>query len=427
MGFVVAPTLSHALDLDARDATSYMQRKMENYLLLTRAGDVTSPAVGDFYKIENDKLFIYGSKTQKERGETEGVFEVEKPVPPRKAVDLQAPQPLQGVRVAIDPGHIGGDWAGLEVRLMKFTGLDVVVKEGDLSFYVASQLHARLTQLGAEVLITRPSFGTSSLTWAFDQWLRDRVSVRVAFDRVSLEYSDVKTSRDLAAELRALENALKKGGPLNLNNFDLLFNQVYVRFDLIHRAEIMNAFNPDISFVIHFNSLGLLNGRNEPVAENLNMAFVSGVITVGELSDPIRRAELARLAITPDFENSVELCEHLVRNLVAVTGVQQKRSFASEITDPKRYMTYASLPTPAQFSADTSTGVYARNLLLTRKIKGPLCYGESLYQDNQHEAYNLSAPDHWRLNHVVEAYTQTVFDFFDGPARPPARLALAHW
>ena len=86
------------------------------------------------------------------------------PSPPRywrPALEMPPPpegRPLEGVRIAIDPGHLGGDFAELEERWFQF-GDGRPVTEGDLTLQVATLLEPRLTALGAEVTLVRSAPG----------------------------------------------------------------------------------------------------------------------------------------------------------------------------------------------------------------------------------------------------------------------------
>lgn len=79
------------------------------------------------------------------------------PRPWKSTADLPpapAGKPLHGLRIAIDPGHIGGRWARIEERLLHFPG-DTPVCEGDMTLSVARLLKPRLEALGATVLPVR--------------------------------------------------------------------------------------------------------------------------------------------------------------------------------------------------------------------------------------------------------------------------------
>jgi N-acetylmuramoyl-L-alanine amidase len=63
-------------------------------------------------------------------------------------------RPLADLHIAIDPGHIGGDWAKMEERWF-IVGDGKSVCEGDMTLYVAKLLKPRLEALGATVSLVR--------------------------------------------------------------------------------------------------------------------------------------------------------------------------------------------------------------------------------------------------------------------------------
>ena len=65
-----------------------------------------------------------------------------------------AGKPLAGLHIAIDPGHIGGEWAKIEERWMVI-GNGKPVCEGDMTLQVANLLKPRLEALGAIVSLVR--------------------------------------------------------------------------------------------------------------------------------------------------------------------------------------------------------------------------------------------------------------------------------
>ena len=70
-------------------------------------------------------------------------------LPPRKPSG-----PLSDLRIALDPGHLGGTWAQMEERWFK-VGDAAPVQEGDMTLRVAQMLAPRLQQLGAKVSLVR--------------------------------------------------------------------------------------------------------------------------------------------------------------------------------------------------------------------------------------------------------------------------------
>src|SRR6202030_764341 len=65
-------------------------------------------------------------------------------------------KPLSGLRVALDPGHLGGKWAKMEERWFQVDDTKPVT-EGDLTLRLSRMLASRLRELGATVLYVRNS------------------------------------------------------------------------------------------------------------------------------------------------------------------------------------------------------------------------------------------------------------------------------
>lgn len=88
-----------------------------------------------------------------------GIAESPPPRHWRPAAELPptlASQPLAGLRIAIDPGHIGGAWAKMEERWFHI-GDAAPIQEGDMTLQVANLLEPRLEALGAKVSLVRNS------------------------------------------------------------------------------------------------------------------------------------------------------------------------------------------------------------------------------------------------------------------------------
>src|SRR5438094_575256 len=76
--------------------------------------------------------------------------------PARSWSHAKADKPLSGLRIALDPGHLGGKWAKMEERWFQ-VGNTQPVQEGDLALKVARVLAPRLRELGAKVFFVRNS------------------------------------------------------------------------------------------------------------------------------------------------------------------------------------------------------------------------------------------------------------------------------
>jgi len=66
-------------------------------------------------------------------------------------------------------------------------------------------------------------------------------------------------------------------------------------------------------------------------------------------------------------------------------------------------------------------GIYSRNLALTRLVHGPVCYGETLVQNNEEEVYRLSSHDaiiagipcSKRIQEVAEGYFEGIKEYLN--------------
>src|SRR5437667_852637 len=74
--------------------------------------------------------------------------------PAKSLPPAQPDKPLANLRIALDPGHLGGKWAKMEERWFQ-VGETEPVKEGDLTLRTARILAPKLRRLGAKVFFAR--------------------------------------------------------------------------------------------------------------------------------------------------------------------------------------------------------------------------------------------------------------------------------
>ena len=147
-------------------------------------------------------------------------WRVPEELPPAAAV-----KPLDGLHIAIDPGHIGGKWASIEERSFD-AGDGHAVCEGDLTLQVAKRLKPQLESLGASVSLVREK--AEPVT----QWRPE------ALIETARQANDNSTAADSPSALRKLAERL------------------FYRTAEIHaRADLVNQFiKPDLVLCLHFNA-----------------------------------------------------------------------------------------------------------------------------------------------------------------------------
>jgi len=329
------------------------------------------PGVRRFYQLTPQALYI----GDLEKEQVDYILQLNTGSPlhskPRKC------HTLENVRIAIDPGHFGGRWAQLEKRFVivppektKNNQL-IYFCEGNLTYLTALELKRLLESEGALVMITRPGIGDGAMKENFFQWLENH------------------------SDLRKKESSLSR-----------LFRS-YNTEDLFERAKKINAFSPDLAVIIHYNahSPGKDRAQTHLVRANYNLAFIPGAFGANELTHVQDRYEFLRLIVTDTLDQSLRLSNSIVKQFV--TKLDVPLIAAHEKT------------TYSEASIIQKPGIYSRNLVLTRLIHSPLCYGETLIQNNEEEIYRLSStpisiagiPASRRIQEVAEAYFEGIKEY----------------
>ena len=292
--------------------------------------------------------------------------------------DPEATQPMKGLKIALDPGHVSNTLADaeLEGKYMKMRGNrkkgkpPVAFFEPRLTLATAWLIRDSLEKMGAEVLMTREVPGVGVRGRTFEEWKKEAKDSTLR--AVALE-------NDWPAE--DLTYWLKKAGDKELFKF------FYNADDLRARAEKINAYKPDLTLIIHYNihspnwDIRDAMGFFRPADTNYAMVFIPGGFIRNELAQPEDRLALLRMLVTDDIAHSYTMAKSYIYQTEKVTGVP--------IVGQNSRLPYLDV-----FSIYTGApGVYARNLSLTRKIWGPLIYGESLCQDSRSEVYELNRQD----------------------------------
>ena len=280
-------------------------------------------------------------------------------------------QPSQ-MRIAIDPGHIGGNAVMQEieekhVRLKDLEGNILAFEEADLSLATALLLSRKLRLSGFEVYLTRTKPGLTAFGKTYRAWLEE--------------------------DFARVVDSLYRGGSLSPGRYQYLkdnrsqpkviFHSFFKNHELSQRQTLVNLFDPDLTIVIHYNvhAAGRLDSGSDyhqPTKENYHMAFVPGAFMTGELEKDEDIEDFLFLMNSNILEESIDLSEKILQELKKHTGVAPVgREF--EHRYPLTNCVFTGTP-----------GVYARNLAMTRFTRAPICFIELLCQDNLQEARRLA-------------------------------------
>ncbi|MGK0388976.1 MAG: N-acetylmuramoyl-L-alanine amidase [Maribacter sp.] len=306
---------------------------------------------------------------------------------------------LSGVKIALDPGHSAHNMetAIIESKFMKIskrdagTKKDIAFYESELAWKTAYILAKRLEKKGATVLVTRKK-GKNSFGYNFDQWKKKRFKEELTVDLQNKEINRDQYNWYLT----------------KAKNRDI--HRYMNRKDMEYRAVLINNFQPTLTINIHYNATTDktdAQGNFPAIANNYCMAFTGGGFMTGELQSKDQMEDFLRLLISEDLENSIAFSAEVIKYHQCITKVP--------ITPNKNNVRYLQ---NNSVYAD-QPGIYCRNLGMTRRVRGTICFGESLMQDNINEAVLLNMKNYKesrmrtssRVKLVVDAYELGILSY----------------
>lgn len=240
-------------------------------------------------------------------------------------------RPLAGVRIAIDPGHLGGAFAQMEARWFRI-GKSRPVEEGEMTLVVAKLLKQRLEALGAEVWLTRTKNGATT----------------------SLRPENLK---------RAAALSLQQEGhpitPLGLQHeSELLFYRVG---EIRNRAKLVNqVIRPDLVVCLHFNAEEWGDPAHPSLTDKNHLHLIlSGAMSEGELLHEDERFTMLVKLLGGTHREELGASEAVSRSLALATGLP-----------PFVYHPPKAIP------ASNNPYLWIRNLLANRLFECPVVYCE---------------------------------------------------
>ena len=253
---------------------------------------------------------------------------------------------LKGLRIALDPGHIGGKYSEMEGRHFVI-GKGVPVKEGDLSLQVAKKLDVILSSLGAEVFLVREksepitSKKPKDFSKEAEEWIAGRGLAHLK-----------KEERDKLIKKRR--------------------EMLFYRVSEIHaRAKLVNEkIRPDLVLCLHLNASAWKDPEKKELSEtNDYHVLVNGCYMGGELALDDQRFEMIYRLLNGWHEIEHKVAENVSVALAEATGLP-----------PFSYRG------PNALKIGKVEGVWARNLLANRLYRCPVVFLEP-YRANSKDAY----------------------------------------
>lgn len=282
---------------------------------------------------------------------------------PRSAIPKASGKPLSGVRIAIDPGHIGGKWAKMEERWFQI-GNSQPVTEGDMTLRVAKLVKPRLEALGAQVSLTRSN--SEPLTKQRPGTLR---KLAVEFLR---EKGDKATKFAITQESERL---------------------FYRTAEIRQRAAIVNdSIRPDIVIALHFNAESWGNpAKPKLVAKNHAHFLVTGGWSKKELGFEDQRFEMLVKLLNGSHDEEVAASKALAKTTLAATGL------------PPYIYQGGAVRIPG------SDYIWARNLLANRLFECPVVYAEPYVMNSREVFQRVQAGDYDGKKKIAGAARKSIY------------------
>jgi hypothetical protein len=297
--------------------------------------------------------------------------------PAKSLVPAKPDKPLSGLRIALDPGHLGGEWAKIEERWFQVGG-SAPVEEGDLTLRVARLLAPRLRKFGAKVSFIRSS--SEPITSKRPADFKELATKILIKNGVPQPRTDVLDPNDPEKEQTIHWQS------------EILF---YRYSEIRHRAVLVNTkLHPDLVLCLHFNAEGW-GDPNAPTLIDTNHLhlLVNGSYLKDELEFDDERFEMIRRLLSRAYDEELPLADTIAGAMARETKLP-----------PYEYPT-----TNSTTKVGTSGYVYARNLLATRLYRCPVVYCEPYVMNSNDVFARIQAGDYEGTRSVNGIERKSIF------------------
>jgi hypothetical protein len=250
---------------------------------------------------------------------------------------------LSGIKIALDPGHIGGAWAKMEERWFKSED-STPVEEGEMTLKVAKIVAEKLRELGAPVSFVRDK--TEPVTPFRPDDFREAA-------RAMLKASGTENPPE---EFQGPDDPLKE--QTVRWHSEILF---YRTSEIRERARRVNSkLRPDLVLCLHFNAEAWGDERNPTLTDKNHLhLLVNGSYSPSEIEFDDERFEMLQRLLSRAYDEEIQIADTAAMAMAKKTGLP-----------PYQYTTDNAT------KVGTSGYVYSRNLAATRLYRCPVVYFE---------------------------------------------------
>ena len=338
----------------------------------------------DLIKIDNDSAQVVTDRSapktftlqfapdENSKADIPRLWRPVKSLPPAKTS-----KPLAGLRIALDPGHLGGKWAKMEERWFQ-VGDRKPVTEGDLTLRVSRMLAPRLRKLGATVLFVRNS--TDPVTPKRPRDFKDLARKILIKNGVPRPRDEVLNPKDP-----------EKEGTIKFQSEILFYRYSEIR----RRAVLVNTkLHPDLVVCLHFNAEGWGDPSNPTlIDENHLHLLVNGSYLQDEIGFDDERFEMIRRLLSQAYDEELPIADTVASSMAKATGLPA----------------YQYPTTQTTTKVGTSGYVYARNLLATRLYRCPVVYCEPYVMNSKDAFARIQAGDYEGVKEINGMQRQSIY------------------
>ena len=337
----------------------------------------------ELIKIESDSASVLMDKDEQTRFTLRFAKEpaASKPVVHRwRALQSLGPapkkRPLEGLKIALDPGHIGGTWAQMEERWFQ-VGDSKPIQEGDMTLLVAKVLAPKLERLGAKVSLVRSKAAPATPKRPDD--------LKEVSKKILLRAGDAQPREEFTGPADP-----EKEHSVRWQN-ELLF---YRNSEIRQRAERVNSeIRPDLVLCLHFNAESWEDPRKPTLVDRNHLhLLVNGAYLPPELEFDDVRFEMLQRLLSRTHDEELPLAEKMATTMARRTNLP-----------PYEYTT-------DNVSRAGSTGyVYLRNLIATRLYQAPVVYFEPYVMNSDDVFWRVQEGDYEGLRNVNGTNRPSIF------------------
>ena len=281
-----------------------------------------------------------------------------------------ASRPLDGIHIALDPGHIGGKWARMEGRWFSLNG-EPPVTEGDMVLKVALMLRPVLEDLGARVTLVRDK--PEPITP-----MRPEMLLEVVADEAD------------GASPAALQRLAER----------LFYRTAEIRA----RAHVVNhVIKPDLVLCLHFNAEAWGDPAKPTLVDRTHFhILLNGAYTDSEVALADQRFAMLEKLLQRTHEEEAALGATVADVFAQVSGLPP--------------FTYAA-NAPNARQVDGHPYLWARNLLANRLFGCPVIFMEPYVMNSRQDYARIQAGDYEGLREIRGELVPSIYrEYVDGLA-----------